>query len=138
MPTEAKINGLETLKKNLASIMSAVETRVLIETVTLGAQVIQGSMSLRAPTDTGQLRGDIEIELIPKVRRGQVTAKIGPGKESFYGKFLEFGTKRMAAQPFMRPAVDEDGPRAIQIMNEHVRRVFETGQGLNLIPVQKS
>ena len=33
--------------------------------------------------------------------------------EAFYGKFLEFGTSKMAAKPFLRPAYDAARPRAI-------------------------
>lgn len=33
--------------------------------------------------------------------------KANPGGDTFYWRFLEFGTENMAAQPFMRPAMDE-------------------------------
>lgn len=36
-----------------------------------------------------------------------------PGGDTFYWRFLEFGTEKMAAQPFMRPAMDEAGEPAI-------------------------
>ncbi|WP_217629295.1 HK97-gp10 family putative phage morphogenesis protein [Halomonas taeanensis] len=30
-----------------------------------------------------------------------------PGGDTYYWRFLEFGTEHMAAQPFMRPGMDE-------------------------------
>jgi len=47
---------------------------------------------------TGDLRDSIKTEM-----RGLFTVVVGPSV--FYGKFLEFGTRLMAARPFMRPAL---------------------------------
>jgi HK97 gp10 family phage protein len=62
--------------------------------------------------------GEISIKIVP-VRTGKlqrslhVTPKT-PGKKRYtfgdkvdYGVYVEFGTSRMAAQPFLRPALDE-------------------------------
>lgn len=39
--------------------------------------------------------------------------KGNPGGDTFYWRFLEFGTERSRARPFMRPAVDQAGQRAV-------------------------
>lgn len=45
-------------------------------------------------------------------RAGQETANIGnasnPGGDTFYWRFIEFGTSKVAAAPFMRPALADN------------------------------
>lgn len=55
-----------------------------------------------APVDTGRLRGSVAHEL-GRDGRGLV-ARIGT--DVHYGIFVELGTRRMRAQPFLRPALD--------------------------------
>src|SRR5262245_18453315 len=110
----AVVKGLEKLRKNLSQFLDGVELIVAPDALVKGAQMIQGGMSQRAPRRTGQLAGDIEIEV--KFKRGRMVARIGPSPESFYARFLEFGTRTLAARPFMRPTIDADGPRAVAVM----------------------
>lgn len=42
-----------------------------------------------------------------------------PGGDTFYWRFLEFGTAKMAAQPFMRPAADQS---AGDVVDEFVKQ----------------
>ncbi len=49
---------------------------------------------------------------------GRATYRISWNKtHAFYGRFVEFGTARMAAKPFLRPAFDAAQPRAISAVN---------------------
>lgn len=54
-----------------------------------------------APVDTGALRGSIESV---SVERGY-SADVIAGAE--YAAYVEYGTYKMAAQPFLTPAVDQ-------------------------------
>ena len=58
----------------------------------------------RAPVDTGFLRDSIVAAMIDEFE-GTVT--VG----AFYAGFVEFGTRKMAAQPYFYPAVDEASTR---------------------------
>lgn len=58
----------------------------------------------RAPVDTGNLKGSIGADFPTPL-----SADIGPAAE--YGKWVEFGTSRMAPQPFMGPAADIHLPK---------------------------
>lgn len=53
------------------------------------------------PVDTGRLRNSITY----KVRTGEKTVYIGTDVE--YGKYVELGTSRMSAQPFLGPAATQ-------------------------------
>jgi HK97 gp10 family phage protein len=56
-----------------------------------------------APVATGALRGSIKAA--PMLERpGAIVWQ--DGSEADYGRYVEWGTSNMAAQPFMRPAVE--------------------------------
>lgn len=56
----------------------------------------------RAPVDTGNLRNSISVEL--QNRGGTIRGEVGPTAR--YGGFVENGTSRQRAQPYLRPATD--------------------------------
>jgi HK97 gp10 family phage protein len=45
---------------------------------------------------------------------------IGPTRDGYYGMFNEFGTKKMAAQPFMRPAFDAGANQALATIKDNL------------------
>lgn len=66
-----------------------------------GAFMIEGDAKQMAPVDTGALRNSIESE------EGQgISAVVHDGVE--YGIWQELGTRKMAAQPFMIPAMEKN------------------------------
>lgn len=56
----------------------------------------------RAPVDTGTLANSISSEM----QRGGGTLRGEVGPTVNYGGFVENGTSRMRAQPYLRPATD--------------------------------
>lgn len=42
-------------------------------------------------------------------------------KDAFYARFVEFGTSKMAARPFLRPAYDAARAKALQAANERMQ-----------------
>lgn len=63
-------------------------------------KIIEGRAKVRAPVDTGALRNSIESDMV-----AEFTAWVGPSVE--YAIYQEFGTYKMAAHPFLVPAVEE-------------------------------
>lgn len=105
---------------NTAAIMARV--RAALQTgVRAGALVIENAAKEYCPVDTGTLRRSIHTEIeYPSVNK--VTAFIGP--DAPYGIYVEYGTRRMAAQPYMRPAVDQHGDEAREVVKSHVREAL--------------
>lgn len=64
---------------------------------------VEAQAKLRAPVDTGFLRNSIHTE-----QESELRASVNVGAE--YGLFVEYGTSRMAAQPFLNPAVESVRP----------------------------
>ena len=58
-----------------------------------------GSAMEKAPVDTGRLRASIPLS--SEVRETEATI----GSNVVYAPYVEFGTKRMKAQPFLVPAL---------------------------------
>lgn len=65
---------------------------------------VEGRAKVNAPVDTGALRNSIQA----KAEAGALEAEVVTGIE--YAIHQEFGTGRMAAQPFMIPAADAVRP----------------------------
>lgn len=66
----------------------------------LAPQLLE-TMQGRTPVDTGELRGSEAAEAGGK----QLTLTAGTD----HARYVEFGTRKMAAQPFMRPTVEGAG-----------------------------
>jgi HK97 gp10 family phage protein len=63
------------------------------------------------------------------IKKGKVkgkTVKYGVekpyGDDAFYGRFLEFGTSKMAAKPFLRPAADSMAREAAKRFNNTINK----------------
>lgn len=68
------------------------------------AFAIEADAKSRAPVDTGFLRNSIKAT----IEQGEIVAKVVVGAD--YGRFVEYGTRRAGAQPFLRPAVEVNKP----------------------------
>ena len=62
--------------------------------------------------DTGHLRRSIQYEIYK--RRHHVFGIVGTSVP--YGKWLEFGTRRMKPRPFARPALDMERARVLRLI----------------------
>lgn len=116
MITEVK--GLEALINNLHALPEKVEKRVIRAAVRQGANIIKGKAQNYVRVDEGDLKKSIKVKGVLG-KPGTIAFVIRPtsnkkkGKNVFYGRFQEFGTSKMVAKPFMRPAYDEAGQDVI-------------------------
>ena len=62
----------------------------------------------KSPVDTGANRDSIFVAEVEDVG-GAPAYRVGPTTE--YGPFLEFGTSKMIARPYMVPALESESPR---------------------------
>ena len=65
----------------------------------------------KSPVDTGANRDSIFVAEVDEIG-GAPSYRIGPTTE--YGPFLEFGTSKMPARPYMIPALESEAPRLTQ------------------------
>lgn len=95
-------DDFERAAANLLKIGDAVR-EALPEAVAAGARPIAEEARRRAPRDRGDLVESIDDK--PVAAKGNsATHAVVAGE--FYSAFHEYGTSKMRAQPFMRPAAD--------------------------------
>lgn len=112
MTQEVQVIGAERIGRNLRIIGTAAEK---IDILRPGAEILKDEMQDRVAKDKYQLHDSIDAR-----ERGR-TLEVGAGPEGFYGYFLERGTSKMAAQPWLVPSLDAAGERAVAAIGREIR-----------------
>lgn len=77
---------------------------------------VQRSAKKKAPVDSGKLRASIAIR-----REGQLNTPVFyVGTLVPYAIFVEYGTRKQAAQPYLRPALNERRQQILQTLRDNV------------------
>ncbi|MEY5098720.1 MAG: hypothetical protein RJA36_1439 [Pseudomonadota bacterium] len=74
---------------------------------------------------TGTLQKSVGHEVFYDLRYDQVTVRAGTNVP--YGRFLEYGTRKMAARPWLRPGMVEYLPRFRGVVMGEIRRQLRGG-----------
>ena len=107
-----------TYTSHLDEVLEALDAAVSEGLDAIGDRA-QGYAQNLTPVDTGNLRASIKHE-----REDEHTEVIGafndsaPYKKVDYAKFVELGTSRMRAQPFLRPAAEDHMREYVKIMRD--------------------
>lgn len=96
--------SVKVIKTNVKAILDSMTGDKLGMAVMAGAFVLESAAKIKTPIDTGNLVNSINTELVSSDETSAF-AEVGTGVE--YAEHVEFGTSKMAAQPYMRPAYDE-------------------------------
>ena len=120
--TRLTFEGGAELAKNLEALSDALTRRVLRAALIEAAEPLRYTIGLKAPR-SGDARGaTLAEEIVISPARGQdadeVAVAVGPTARAFYGGFQEFGTAHHSAQPFMRPAFDEEVDAVLALIAE--------------------
>lgn len=78
---------------------------------------VEAQAKNRAPVDTGALKNSISTEF----EDNGLTGIIAPHVE--YATFVEFGTRRMSAQPYMTPAAEAVKPAFVAAMKQMLQEL---------------
>lgn len=136
MPVQVRIEGSESLNRKFAALSEAARGRTLERAVTAGALIIQNAAKENAPYLTGNLRRSIHIgghgdlapdrgdisavtgAKVPDPEVAQTSAAVYVGTDVEYARRVEYGfdgqdrlgrTYNQPAQPYLRPAIDDNG-----------------------------
>lgn len=129
---EVKIEGLAELQAELLQLPDKVGNRVLQSALTSAALPIMKNAQDRVPiahqayklhwggiANPGWLRQHI---IRKKVRSSKNSAEviitIKDQRDAYFWRFIEFGTSKMTAQPFMRPAFEAKASEAVDRFKE--------------------
>lgn len=130
MVAEVKIEGFDELAKKLRELVPAMRKRVIRNALSAGARLVRDDAKRNAPVlsasvnapyrKPGTLRSAIRVRSSKQARRvGDigVFVNVKPAKtgmrgaksktDPFYWRFVEFGTRKMSARSFLRPAAEK-------------------------------
>lgn len=82
--------------------------------------IVESKAAQLAPVDTGLLRKSINHRIIE--RRGYPVGQVGTNVE--YAAFQEFGTSKMAAQPFMLPALNSSKASVREVIARRLKQAL--------------
>ncbi len=112
-----KIEGLDALDKAVRKLPQNIQKRVLKGALRAGGRVIAKEAKQRAPKKTGTLRKSISVQ-VGKTRQGGAIAFVTTKPEAFYSHMIEFGTSKIPAKPFLRPAFDATQQETIKAIGD--------------------
>lgn len=127
-----KIDGGKEIAAALEGLSKRISRKVATEALLTGGELIRRSAERRAPKDdeAPHLRDNIEIAPTRKgVASNEVGVGIGVPKAFYYDFMREFGI-RGPVQPFYRPALDENGEKAIELIG-HAFWTELAGRGIS-------
>ena len=126
-----RVEGLRELGMALKELDSRVQKRIARSATAAGARVIAKEAKQRVPVDSGKVKKNIRTaNLKPKQPGIQETAvgvrvKGKTADSAFYWRFLEFGTAKMEAKPFFRPAFEATKMEAAEKIKEQLGKRLE-------------
>lgn len=116
-----EVRGMQELMAQLDKMGRQGEA-VKDKALKAGAEIVKKSIETQAPvnkrTNKGKrLKNNIQFEKFD----GE-TYSVGPTKDRYYAHMLEFGTSKMAAQPFMGRAMANVQGKVIREMSNIIKR----------------
>lgn len=142
--TTLEVKGLRELQERLKTLAPNLARNALRASVAAGATTIRKAAQERAPYYHGDVAkghpppGTLKRSIVQKqaaeksslfrqvyvvaVRKGKKYQNQGKkghlSQDAYYWPFVEFGTSKMAARPFMRPAFESKKVAAVQAIKD--------------------
>ena len=142
------VQGLRELQAALKELPDRIARNVLRGSVSAGAAVIRKEATNRAPVSAGpkrqgqpppgtlkrsvyqkqirKLSSLVRQTFIVSVRKGKKYRNQGKkgnlSQDAWYARFVEFGTAKMAARPFLRPAFEARKGEAVAAIKDYLAR----------------
>ena len=154
-----RIEGMDEFKRKLAEVPKAMRKRVLRNALAAAAREVRDVAKRNAPVMTlgtslkvpyrkpGTVRDAIRVRTSKADRKAGdvgVFVNVRPAKagargaknpnDPFYWRWLEFGTKKMSARPFLQKSISAL-PKALGIFEQRIAKwVNETNAAGKVIP----
>lgn len=140
--TKLDFTGLLDISSDLDALSKSQSRKVLRDSTRSAATVIKEEAVKRAPMRTGKLAKNIVV-LTQRSRNGDISSgvhirgrnprtgnsdnklKTKDSRNAFYWRFVELGTSKMAAVPFIRPAYDARQEEAVKVAFDRANRAID-------------
>jgi HK97 gp10 family phage protein len=145
MAAEFELLGVDELTRKLREITPALRKRTLRNALAAGGRIVRDDarknvavLSTPVPYRTrGLLKKSLSVRTSKAARRSGdvgVFVNVKPAKganrgaksrvDPFYWRFVEFGTSKMSARPFLRRAANKL-PQALEVIQTALRKWFD-------------
>lgn len=128
---DIKISGFPDLNKTLKKLNEKTQTRLIKAALKKGANIILDAAKQNTPSKTGANHMHLKIKTIRKKKSSTnigFTIQTGTREEldikskGYYPFSLEYGTQDMEAQPYLRPALEDNRDKAIQVVGKSLEK----------------
>lgn len=113
---QLKVKGIKNLDKRLKKNRTLSEVKAIVKHHGIA---LTNKMHKNAVFTKGYSTGATERSIALSFKDEGLTAIVAPGTE--YSEYVEYGTRKMEAQPFVRPTFNEQAPKFIQDMKKLVK-----------------
>ena len=116
---DMKLEGMENLLseiENLGNAGSRIENKALRE----AGDVVKEAIQKETPIRSGKLKESINVSRV-KNKDGAKHVEVGPNKDVFYSRFVEFGTIKMKANPFMARGYEVSKENAMETIEKNLK-----------------
>ena len=104
-------DGVSVIQDNTEQVVDGIDSAIGVALEEIGL-LAENYAAKKCPVDTGNLRGSITYE----VDAAGNAVYIGTNVE--YAPYVELGTSRQKAQPFLRPAASEHGEQYRKVLKK--------------------
>ncbi|MCB2300653.1 HK97-gp10 family putative phage morphogenesis protein [Clostridium tagluense] len=120
--SEISLEGVDAIINRLNAINANINKLTNKSLKNAGVPVLEDAKVTSMFSDrTGKLRDGLKISGV-KTKDGIKFILVGiDNSEIFYGKFIEFGTSKMPATPFLAPAYQKNKKRIIDIIKDTLK-----------------
>jgi HK97 gp10 family phage protein len=143
MADTQNLTGFDELAKKLKALGPKVAKNGLRRATSAGAAIVRNDARARAPVDTGEMKRDIMMKREKDARGAETTGAVysvfvrsgkksrmagkkrNVDRDSYYWKFVEFGTANSPAQPFLRPAFEANKGTAIEAIGKSLDETIQ-------------
>lgn len=121
---DVEVLGLKELDRALQELAYPAARRALRKGMRRGANVVRDEARAKARVKTGNLKRKIRTRE-RREQEGNLRFAVEVPRSAFYGRFLEYGTSKMAARPFLRPAAESKTEEAVTTMRDALAEAIE-------------
>lgn len=121
------VSGMPELMIAMRGLPTRIKRKAVRPGLTAAASIVRAAIMARSPVDTGLLRRSIR-QKFKRPTRGEEAIMVGVSPRAYYWKFIELGTERQAARPFVRPAFDAASQDALTALVRTARMGLSGGR----------
>ena len=116
MSANIRIEGLAELERQFDRLADTAKKKVMMKALNAGIAPIKKEAKKNAPVDKGVLKKKIRSKQMRYTEKPAVGIYVS-GK-AYYWYFIEHGTSKMSATPFLRPAADSKHEEGVNKFKE--------------------